>query len=324
MIENIHLKNFRRFANSSFDLKEGITFIEGENNAGKTSIFIAIEYALFGAVSGFNTQTALFQPGKSEMGVQLRYKGKDNLTYILQRVHKLKKKGKNKSATGHFTLKQITDGEEKYIYSSDFPNNNEEQLQLKINETLGISKRLFEVAVNIKQGQISQILEGSTNLDIVLGVSAASASEKQFRAIALGFEKETNQIDTLRASHEALKNEKKELDKQSTQLKGKLDKSSKELSKLQVEKNNFEELNKLVNPLVENVKLVKNSQETWKQHINVLRTQQGNFDKIIKEFGPEKEINKTIDEIKANIKEYELKLMKIRKKRKNSSKISVS
>ena len=147
MITTIRMKNFRRFKDQTIEFDK-ISYIEGQNNAGKTTIFLAIEYALFGTVTGFRSQAALFQPGTKKMGVELIYTGRNSKTYRLQRMHELKGKG----ASGHYTLKEIIGDDERYILSSDFANTSEEMLQLQIIESLGISKRLFDVALNIKQG----------------------------------------------------------------------------------------------------------------------------------------------------------------------------
>ena len=215
MIKKITLKNFRRYVNQSITFDPQLTYIMGENNAGKTTIFMAIEYALFGRVTGFSSQAELAHPNSDKMGVQLEYIGKDGLTYVLQRMHEVVETSGRLKAKGNYTLKKFEDDEEVYLSSSDFPKDSEEVLQLKIFESLGISKRLFELAINIKQGEITSILEGSPNLDIVLGVSAASLAEKQLRALAKLYEKEITQLKTLQASQKGFEDEKKSLLKQS-------------------------------------------------------------------------------------------------------------
>lgn len=52
---NIHLKNFRRYENKTFSFEEGITRLSGESGIGKTTIFEAIEWCLYGKLRGIKT-----------------------------------------------------------------------------------------------------------------------------------------------------------------------------------------------------------------------------------------------------------------------------
>ncbi len=38
MIQRLRLKGFRRYVDETFDLGPGVTFINGRNNAGKTTL----------------------------------------------------------------------------------------------------------------------------------------------------------------------------------------------------------------------------------------------------------------------------------------------
>ncbi len=62
MITRLRLKNFRRYEDQVFEFGPGVTFIEGINNAGKTTIFYAIEYVLFGSVAEFKSPGGLLRP----------------------------------------------------------------------------------------------------------------------------------------------------------------------------------------------------------------------------------------------------------------------
>ncbi|MEO1267821.1 MAG: AAA family ATPase [Myxococcota bacterium] len=80
MIRSIRLRNFRRYVDATFDLTEGLNFIEGVNNAGKTSVLYAIEYALFGKVGSNLQAIGLMHPGTRQVGVELVFDGKDGRT----------------------------------------------------------------------------------------------------------------------------------------------------------------------------------------------------------------------------------------------------
>ncbi|MCP4111937.1 MAG: AAA family ATPase [Desulfobacteraceae bacterium] len=213
MIISLRLKNFRRFKDECFTLVPGINFIEGRNNAGKTTLFYAIEYALFGRVGSFRSQSALMFPGSRTVGVEIIFKGRSGHKYRLQRIHTRPPKARTK-VIGHFTLKQFVDdtGEEsgeKYLLSSDFQDH-EESLALKLHEILGITHKLFNVAVNLRQGEIASILEGAPQLDIVLGVTASVLASEEMRAMALEREHECKNLPMFEESVRRLDSEKQD------------------------------------------------------------------------------------------------------------------
>src|SRR5947199_10238071 len=102
MIERVRLRNFRRYRDAAMHFQPGVNFIEGLNNVGKTSLFYAIEYALFGRVENFKTIRALMQPGKRSLGVEIVFVNAKNERYLLQRIHQMPAKSK-KTMDGHFT-----------------------------------------------------------------------------------------------------------------------------------------------------------------------------------------------------------------------------
>ncbi|TXT66888.1 MAG: hypothetical protein BAJALOKI1v1_250015 [Promethearchaeota archaeon] len=208
MIESIRLKSFRKHDDLQLNFDPKFNLLHGRNNAGKTTIFYAIEYCLFGQVNGFKKIAQLTKFKQKAVGVELIFQGKDAARYKLQRMHELK--GKKRSASGYYTLKKIlSENEEKYVLSSDF-GNREEDLSLKLAEILGISKRFFEAGVHFAQGEISKILAGDKKLDIVFGIKTASALSDVFRQRALDFEKEIQVLSTLKAVIERAKKEKKD------------------------------------------------------------------------------------------------------------------
>jgi exonuclease SbcC len=195
MIEQLRLRNFRRYRDATLRFEAGVNFIEGRNNVGKTSLFYAIEYALFGRVENFKTIRSLMQPGKRSLGVELVFQGQKSGKYRLQRMHQLPAKSK-KTLEGHFTLKEILDDGERYLLASDF-GDTEDKLALKMQELTGLTRRLFSIALHMRQGEIPQILEGAKQLDIVLGVTAASMAEDELRQMALELEKESAGLPVL-------------------------------------------------------------------------------------------------------------------------------
>lgn len=204
MLESLRLKGFRRYADERFCFQPGVCFIDGENNAGKTTLFLAIEYALFGVAGAIRSPLALLQPGASGLGVELVFTGRDGKEYRLQRVHLKPPKARSK-LVGHFTLKERIprpDGgevEERYLLSSDFQDH-EDALALKLSEITGISRRVFDLAVHVRQGEAAAILDGSAGLDIALGITAAVAASEELRGLSLLDEQAAEALPALQAS----------------------------------------------------------------------------------------------------------------------------
>ena len=86
--------------------------------------------------------------------------------------------------------------EQRYLLASDF-GDTEDKLALKLQELIGLTRRLFSVALHMRQGDIAAILDGARQLDIVLGVTAASMAEEELRQLALEFEKESAGLPVL-------------------------------------------------------------------------------------------------------------------------------
>ena len=240
MIVSLWLKNFRRYVDEKFEFKPGVNFIKGKNNVGKSTVFYAIEYVLFGRVGHFKSPIALLQPNTKSLGVEVVFCARDGNFYRLQRIHVLPPKARTK-VIGHYTLKQLSGNpatekevSETYVLSSDFQDH-EESLALKLSELLGLSHKLFDVAINLRQGEITTVLEGAPKLDIVLGVTSAVLAGEQMRSMALEFEKASATYDLHNEQLKRLETEKTVQQDQQQQLEresGQLDDRAKGLTML--------------------------------------------------------------------------------------------
>ena len=101
ILKNLTLKNYRRFKNLNLDFVENITAFIGQNGSGKTTIFEAILYALFGTQmvrTGKEGIKADFADSKEECQVNLTFKLDEQEYRIERRI-----KGKN-SVTSAFVF----------------------------------------------------------------------------------------------------------------------------------------------------------------------------------------------------------------------------
>ena len=240
MIKRLRLKGFRRYVDETFELGSGVTFIDGRNNAGKTTLFLAIEYALTGTVAGARSQAVLLRPGAKGLGVELVFTGRDGNTYKLQRLHQLPPRSRSK-LVGHFTLKQIVaDDDERYLLSSDFQDH-EDLLAKKLAEITGITRRVLDLAVHVRQGEIARILDGDPRLDIVLGITAAGTANEEMRALALEDEQAAEALPALEASLGHLDRERTVASSDESELRERLAKARAEAEQLAAAADNDED-----------------------------------------------------------------------------------
>ncbi len=84
MINNLHLKNFRQHTDLTLDFSEGVTVMRGSNEAGKSTIFEAVTFALFGLRACRNNDLSTWgaDPNSHVVTVSFSLNG---VTYSLRR-----------------------------------------------------------------------------------------------------------------------------------------------------------------------------------------------------------------------------------------------
>ena len=165
----LSFESFNSYANNtSIDFEDfssnGIFLITGPTGSGKTTIFDAIKYALYGVASGedrknisnFSDFANLESP--STVTFEFLHRG---VKYRIERIssYQVSKKDKNletdkKTLTQKTTvnLYQLIDGEEKLLAS------NATKVNEEVQNLLGIDKNQFSQIVMIAQGDFSKIL----------------------------------------------------------------------------------------------------------------------------------------------------------------------
>lgn len=149
------------------DLKKlgenGLYLISGDTGAGKTTIFDAITYALYGQPSG-NTRDikmlrSLYADEDTETYVQLEFEHKDRI-YRIRRNPEYAYKKTLKNGTVK-TVKKSMDCE--LIYDDGSEIHKQKQVNEAIEDLLGLNRNQFTQIVMIAQGSFQQILNADTD-----------------------------------------------------------------------------------------------------------------------------------------------------------------
>ncbi len=91
LIHSVTLQNIRSYQEQTVDFQEGITLLAGDIGSGKSTILLAIEFALFGIRRGEISGDGLLRHGESEGGVTLTFS--TNATYTIHRSLKRSSQG---------------------------------------------------------------------------------------------------------------------------------------------------------------------------------------------------------------------------------------
>ena len=172
----LSFESFNSYANNtSIDFEDfnsnGIFLITGPTGSGKTTIFDAIKYALYGEASGedrknisnFNFSDFANPGTQSSVTFEFLHRG---IKYRIERIasYQVSKKNKipesdkktpNKKTTVNFY--QLIGGEEKLLAS------NATKVNEEVQNLLGIDKNQFSQIVMIAQGDFSKILTANGN-----------------------------------------------------------------------------------------------------------------------------------------------------------------
>lgn len=134
-LKSLKLKNIRSYDEEEIAFPEGITLLKGDIGSGKTSLLLAIEFALFGTSRSYLPGEALLKKGKNSAWAELNLslEGKD---IIIKRSIK-KGKGGVAQESGHL----IINGEKKILTPSE--------LKAMIIELLGYPSFLVTKEKNI-------------------------------------------------------------------------------------------------------------------------------------------------------------------------------
>ncbi|HYD03782.1 MAG TPA: SMC family ATPase [Alphaproteobacteria bacterium] len=86
LLKSLKLSNIRSYNDSSINFSEGSTLLIGDIGCGKTTILLAIEFALFGIIKGDVSGQSLLRHGKKEGSVELNFELNSQDITIIRRL----------------------------------------------------------------------------------------------------------------------------------------------------------------------------------------------------------------------------------------------
>jgi len=164
--ERLELKNFEGYKNAEINFAKGLNIITGRNSTGKTTLLEALLFALYGAAPGAEKRLLVskLQGAAGNMSVKLSAKIAGKNVEIL-REGRLIGKGDEAKKFRNERLSLKIDGKEVSIH-------NEEELNKKMIELLGMGVKMFTTLVYSRQGELTNILEPKKeDMDLILGIT---------------------------------------------------------------------------------------------------------------------------------------------------------
>jgi len=164
--ERLELKNFEGYKNAEINFAKGLNIITGRNSTGKTTLLEALLFALYGQAPGVEKKLLVsrLQGASGKMTVKLSAKIAGKNVEILREGRLIGKGDEAKKfRTERLNLK---------IDGKEVPIHNEEELNKKLIELLGMGVKMFTTLVYARQGELTSILEPKKeDMDLILGIA---------------------------------------------------------------------------------------------------------------------------------------------------------
>src|SRR3990167_8987812 len=78
LLKSLHMKNIRSYLDEKIEFPEGSTLLSGDVGCGKSTILLAMDFALFGLRKGELSGADLLRHGKNEGSVELSFEVNGN------------------------------------------------------------------------------------------------------------------------------------------------------------------------------------------------------------------------------------------------------
>lgn len=223
------------------ELNQGVYLITGDTGAGKTTIFDAIVFALYGEGSGSGRSSEMFHSDYvdkfTDTEVELLFSCRRKEYRVNRSIHYKKKRGDQ--SVGSITKQAVL-----YV-QGELPVEKETAVNAKITEIIGLDEKQFRQIVMLAQGEFRKFLEAKSDVrEQILGKLFDNSYYADFQgrlksaAEMLGKERTGLEQELVfclgeEESAELLAQNIKELEKQKESLETAIEKESGSLEKLQ-------------------------------------------------------------------------------------------
>ena len=140
------------------ELKQGVYLIMGDTGAGKTTIFDAIVFALYGESSGSGRNSDMFHSDYvdkfTDTEVELSFSNHDKEYKVIRTIHYKKKRGGGIGAISKNAVLYCPE---------EVPVEKETSVNAKITEILGLDEKQFRQIVMLAQGEFQKFLESKSD-----------------------------------------------------------------------------------------------------------------------------------------------------------------
>jgi len=319
-LKQVHLRNFRKFSNEKIEFSENLNLIEGENNAGKSSIFYAIYFGLTGNALNFRSPKEYINFDESKMMVDIEFTSAGT-DYFIRRHY-------TQSSGGEYSIGRVENGNRTILESTE-KGSKASEVNKKLYDVTGLNKKIIENVTYAAQQKFVNLIEGGKSqkdaMDYIFDFKTIDEVTKQAKKVIKNRETQVERKDDIKERLERRKEELNEQEKQQNQLQEEKDKLKSQIEEIE---QNLEETKKNRKDLeerfeqLESAKQVSQKLETKKQILKEKRQNLRDKKDELEEIGKDKEeVNEKIDDKKKKLEEVESQLEDIGEKKESLSRL---
>ncbi|MBN2459700.1 AAA family ATPase [Candidatus Woesearchaeota archaeon] len=299
IIRSLKLRNIRSYVDANIEFPEGSVLLSGDIGSGKTTILLAIEFAIFGIMKGVVSGTSLLRHGASKGSVELAFTlGKDNVMIV---------RSLKRSSSG------VVQEPGMLIVNGKGFEGTPQELKAKILELIGYPESLlnksksliFRYTVFTPQEEMKRILYESKEdrMDILRKLFNID-KYKSVKENAFNYVRELkSRINVLEGKLEALpekKQEAEEYEQQAALLKQELEQLNASLAKA---KDDFENAKKAFEALEKELELLNQAEKAFEVKQSELKSFSSQLERSEKELARN---NAVIDELLKGLEGFDV------------------
>lgn len=317
IIKSITLNNIRSYTNQTIYFPEGIILLSGDIGSGKSTILLAIEFALFGILRGDLSGSSLLRHGCSEGSVKLEFEINE-IKYKVERSLK-----RSKSVEQGVCIFSNNDIHEKLTPL---------ELKSRILQILGYPEELltksksliYRYTIYTPQENMKNIITDSheERLKILRTVFDMEKYQritdnsnvfcKSLRYNIKRLEGYTTDLDIKKSKKTKLISEQKDLENELNKVSESLEKEKDSLNKLQSEKLSLEEDHNRYVEVQSKLRELERLHSVFENDLKELKTEKATLLKKLEDFEDVKETSKNTEQIIKLIEEKNLEQNRIK------------